>query len=198
MPELTDIQRDLLALAADLKRLEAEYTMFFAGRIKRPPWETRGRVEATLKRWSRGQIPGTSDRFRFEMIQSRFQALIDLWDRAMRAKEEGRPGPFAQPAPKTTKPAQPKTGEKDSKVVAVTSFKDPVREIDKLRGLYDSLMDARRHAGDEVVPFHKFAALVSSQVTKLREGGSGEVAFRVAVKEGKVNFTVRGMKGTKE
>ena len=89
MPELTDIQRDLLALAADLKRLEAEYTMFFAGRIKRPPWETRGRVEATIKRWSRGQIPGTSDRFRFEMMQSRFQSLIDLWDRAMRARRRG-------------------------------------------------------------------------------------------------------------
>jgi hypothetical protein len=193
MPELTDIQRDLLALAADLKRLEAEYTMFFAGRIKRPPWETRGRVGATIKRWNRGQITGTSDRFRFEMLQSRFQSLSDLWDRALRAKEEGRPGPFAQPAPR----AQPKTGEKHSKVVHVTSFKDPVREMDKLHVLYNSLMEARRHAGDEVVPFHKFAALVSSQVSKLRDGGSSEVAFRVAMKDGKVNFTVRGMRGTK-
>ncbi len=194
MPELTDIQRDLLALTADLKRLEAEYTMFFAGRSKRPPWETRGRVEATIKRWRRGQIPGTSDRFRFEMLQSRFQSLADLWDRALRAKEEGRPGPFAQPAQKATT----KKPEGDSKVVHVTSFKDPVREMDKLHVLYDTLMEARRRSGDEVVPFHKFAALVSSQVTKLREGGSAEVAFRVAVKEGKVNFTVRGMKGPKE
>jgi hypothetical protein len=194
MPELTDIQRDLLALTADLKRLEAEYTMFFAGRSKRPPWQTRGRVEATIKRWSRGQIPGTSDRFRFEMLQSRFQSLADLWDRALRAKEEGRPGPFAQPAQKATT----KKPEGDSKVVHVTSFKDPVREMDKLHVLYDTLMEARRRSGDEVVPFHKFAALVSSQVTKLREGGSAEVAFRVAVKEGKVNFTVRGMKGPKE
>jgi hypothetical protein len=194
MPELTDIQRDLLALTADLKRLEAEYTMFFAGRSKRPPWETRGRVEATIKRWRRGQIPGTSDRFRFEMLQSRFQSLADLWDRALRAKEEGRPGPFAQPVQKATT----KKPEGDSKVVHVTSFKDPVREMDKLHVLYDTLMEARRRSGDEVVPFHKFAALVSSQVTKLREGGSAEVAFRVAVKEGKVNFTVRGMKGPKE
>jgi hypothetical protein len=194
MPELNDIQRDLLALAADLKRLEAEYTMFFAGRLKRPPWETRGRVETTLKRWGRGQIPGTSDRFRFEMLQSRFQSLADLWDRALRAKEEGRPGPFAQPAQKTTT----KKAEGDSNVVHVTAFTDPVREIDKLHVLYDTLMDARRHAGDEVVPFHKFAALVSSQVTKLRKGGSAEVAFRVAVKEGRVNFTVRGMKGAKD
>ena len=194
MPELTDIQRDLLALTADLKRLEAEYTMFFAGRSKRPPWETRGRVEATIKRWNRGQIPGTSDRFRFEMLQSRFRSLADLWDRALRAKEEGRPGPFAQPAQKATT----KKPEGDSKVVHITSFKDPVREMDKLHVLYDTLMEARRRSGDEVVPFHKFAALVSSQVTKLREGGSAEVAFRVAVKEGKVNFTVRGMKGPKE
>jgi hypothetical protein len=48
------------------------------------------------------------------------------------------------------------------------------------------------------VPFHKFAALVSTQVSRLRQDGSAEVAFRVTVKEGKVNFTVRGMKGAKD
>ena len=64
-----------------------------------------------------------------------------------------------------------------------------MREMDKLHSLYDSLMDARRQAGDDVVPFHKFAALVKTQVSKLRENGSPEVAFRVAMKEGKVNFT---------
>ena len=46
-------------------------------------------------------------------------------------------------------------------------------------------------AGDDIVPFHRFAALVKNQVTKLRDAGSPEVAFRVAMKEGKVNFTVR-------
>ena len=50
MAEHTDVQTDLQALAADLKRLEAEYNMFFAGRLPRPPWETRGRVEALIKR----------------------------------------------------------------------------------------------------------------------------------------------------
>ena len=70
-----------------------------------------------------------------------------------------------------------------------------MREMDKLHSLYDSLMDARRQVGDDVVPFHRFAALVKDQVTKLRESGSPEVAFRVAVKDGKVNFTVRGLKG---
>ena len=77
----------------------------------------------------------------------------------------------------------------------VTSFADPMREMDKLHTLYDSLMDARRDAGDEVVPFHRFAALVKDQVTKVQATGVPEVAFRVAMVDGKVNFTVRGMKG---
>ena len=60
MSEQTDLQKDLSDLTADLKRLEAEYNMFFAGRLPRPPWETRGRVEAMIKRWDRGAIQTTS------------------------------------------------------------------------------------------------------------------------------------------
>ena len=194
MADPTDIQRDLQTLTADLKRLEAEYNMFFAGRLPRPPWETRGRVEAMIKRWDRGAIQTTGDRFRFETLQSRFQSLVDLWDRGLRAREEGRSGPFAPPRPVE----RPKQDVEKNKLLHVTAFKDPVREIDKLHSLYDSLMDARRQSGDDVVPFHKFAALVKEQVAKLKESGSGEVAFRVALKDGKVNFTVRGLKGTKD
>jgi hypothetical protein len=192
MPEQTDIQKDLHQLAIDLKRLEGEYNMFFSGRSPRPPWETRGRVEAVLKRYDRGVSMGTGDRFRFEMLQSRFQSLVELWDRGLRSREEGRAGPFAQARPKAAvKTEKEKTG---GKVLSVTAFTDPVREMDKLHTLYDSLMDARRQHGEDVVPFHKFAALVKNQVTKLREEGSPEVAFRVAVKDGKVAFTVRSAK----
>jgi len=195
MPEPTEVQRDLLTLEADLKRLEAEYNMFFSGRSRRPPLETRGRVEAMVKRWDRGHIETAADRFRFETLQSRFQKFVDLWDRGLRAREEGRPGPFAQPLPKAP-PKKPEPAE--SKVLCVTAFHDPMREMDKLHSLYDTLMDARRQIGDDVVPFHRFAALVKDQVTKLLDTGSPEVAFRVAMKDGKVNFTVRGLKGTGE
>ena len=190
MPEPNELQKDLLTLAADIKRLEAEYNMFFAGRLPRPPWETRGRVEAMIKRWDR-HITGTADRFRFEMLQSRFQTMIDVWDRGLRAREEGRPGPFAAPAPKKG----PERDKRDSKILHITAMKDPMREMDKVHALYDSLMEARRELGEDVVPFHRFAALVKDQVTKLRDTGTSEVAFRVAVKDGKVNLTVRGLKG---
>lgn len=192
MPELTDVQKDLQTLAAGLKQLEAEYNMFFAGRLPRPPWETRGRVEALVKKWDRGYIQSAADRFQFDTLQRRFQTFVDLWDRGLRAREEGRAGPFPVPPPKTP----PKPKEPQQRVVHATSFHDPLREMDKLHALYDSLMDARREAGDDVVPFHRFAALVKDQVSKVRETGSAEVGFRVTVVEGKVNFTVRGLKAS--
>jgi hypothetical protein len=80
----------------------------------------------------------------------------------------------------------------------VSSFHDPVREIDKLTDLYESLAEARREVGEDPPPFHKFADLVKGQVKKLRQSGSPEVAFRVAVKDGKVSFTARALKGVTE
>ena len=193
MPPST-FDRDLTRLEADLKQLEAEYNMFFSGRLPKPPWDTRARVEAEVKKMDRGHIPNTGDRFRFSTLQSRYAAFIDLWDRGLRAREEGRPGPFAQ-KPSSIEPA--KRGP-ENRILHVSSFKDPVREIDKLTDLYESLAEARREVGEDAPPFHKFAELVKTQVKKLRDGGSPEVAFRVAVKDGKVNFTARGLKGVSE
>src|SRR6476646_11874954 len=113
MPELTDVQKDLQLLAAGLKQLEAEYNMFFSGRQPRPPLETRGRVEALIKRWDRGYIQSAADRFQFDTLQRRFQTFVDLWDRGLRSREEGRAGPFAQPPPKVA----PREPQPDVKVV---------------------------------------------------------------------------------
>jgi len=193
VPELTDVERDLRRLETELKRLEAEYNMFFAGRLPKPPWETRSRVDTLVKHYDRGHIPNYGDRFRFSTLQARYVTLIDLWDRGLRAKEEGRAGPFVHR--RAEKAVEPKHLE--DRIVCVASFRDPVREADKLRDLYDSLVEARREIGEEAVPFHKFADLVKTQVQKLRQGGSPEVAFRVALKDGKVNFTARALKGVK-
>jgi len=195
MAELTDIQKDLQTLNAGLKQLEVEYNQFFAGRLPRPPWETRKRVETLVKKWDRGYIQAAADRFQFETLQRRYQTFIDLWDRGLRAREEGRPGPFMMPPAKEVQAPKPAP---EQKIVHVTAFQDPMREMDKLHTLYDSLMDARREAGDDVVPFHRFAALVKDQVSKAREGGADEVAFRVAMVDGKVNLTVRAKKGGEE
>jgi hypothetical protein len=188
----TETERDLQRLESELKRLEAEYNMFFAGRLPRPPWETRSRVDALVKQFDRAHIPNYGDRFRFTTLQARYAAFIDLWDRGLRAREEGRAGPFAQ------KPKQVVQKGPEDRILHVSAFKDPLKEMDKLHDLYDSLVEARRAIGEEAVPFHKFADLVKGQVQKLKSSGAPEVAFRIAVKDGKVNFTARALKGVKE
>ena len=188
-----DTARDLSLLEAELKRLEAEYNMFFAGRLPRPPWETRARVDAMVKRLDRGRLTNYGDRFRFATLQSRFTTFVGLWDRGLRAREEGRPGPFAF----GQRASEAERRRPDNKIMHVTTLSDPLREEDKLQDLYASLAEARREAGQEAVPFHKFADLVRTQVAGLKELGSPEVAFRVSIKDGKVNFTARALRGGK-
>ena len=184
MAEPTDVERGLQVLEAEIKRLEAEYNMYFSGRLPKPPWETRGRVDAMVKQL---------DRFRFNTLQSRYASLVDLWDRGLRAREEGRAGPFAHR--RTTSVDVQKRPE--DKVLGVAAFRDPTKEMDKLRELYESVAEARKAVGDEPVPFHRFADLVKSQVKKLKAPGT-EVTFRVAVKDGKVNFTAKAVKPEKK
>jgi hypothetical protein len=88
--QTSSIDRQLSGLESELKRLEAEYNMFFAGRLPKLPLDTRNRVEALVKQYSRTHIQNYGDRFRLSSLQARFVALTQLWDRVLRAKEEGR------------------------------------------------------------------------------------------------------------
>lgn len=190
-----DSVRNLANLSGELKKLETEYNQFFSGRLPRPPWETRTRVESLIRKWDRESVNASSvDKFKFQTLQARYATFADLWDRGLRAREEGRPGPFNWPSAGPAKPPVP--GEPPMPhVVHVAAIADPMKDIDKVRELYESLMDARREAGDQTVPFHRFVGLVKDQVRAAQQKGSPEVAFRVAVTEGKVSFTARGLKG---
>jgi len=134
---------------------------------------------------------GKARAIRFSTLQARYSAFVDLWDRGMRAKEEGRPGPFSHLKAEKAGTEKPPP----DRVVFVAAFRDPMAEMDKLHDLYDSLADARRQLGDDSVPFHKFAELVKTQVERLQASGNAEVAFRVAMKDGKVNLTARALHG---
>jgi hypothetical protein len=188
-----DLNQDITALEAELKKLETEYGMYFAGRLQRPPWETRSRVENMVKRIDRTPISNYGVRFRFTTLQTRYNRFIDLWDRALRAREEGRPGPFMQPRQAPAEATAPPKVE--DRIVRVATISDPMREDGKLHELYDGLMEARAQAGQPRIAFEKFADIVKTQVSAIRDKGNAEVAFRVALKDGKVSFSARALRG---
>lgn len=134
MSSTPDVPLDLQALENEMRRLEIEYTMFFAGTHPKPPWDMRARIEAMIKRYDRTPMTNTADRFRFSTLQQRFAAFADLWERGMKAREEGRPSPFASgggapPPSRATEPgraAASKTAATEQ-VLHVTMISDPER-----------------------------------------------------------------------
>ena len=209
-PKSSEFEQEMEQLEAQIKRLEAEYNMFFAGRLPRLPWETRARVEALIKRYDRMHLRNTAEKFRFGTLQARYAAFSLLWERSLQAREEGRPrrgrrtGTSAAPvapeaAPPPTReagsaPPAKHAGGSPGRVVAVTALRDPAAEAERLTELYDRLSAARKEAGEKPVPFEAFKQVVRAQVSKLG-GGQSEVAFRVSVQNGKVTLTAKALKG---
>jgi hypothetical protein len=188
---LIDIERDLTRLEVELKQLEAEYTMYFAGRLPKPPWDTRNRVDAMVKRLDRTAILNTAVRFRFSTIQSRYASFVELWERAMRAKEDGRSSPFSPGAEQRSVSPDEQARPAD-RVVHVATVHG--RDETALDELYESLAQARREVGASEVPFQKFARVVTSELDRLRSAGSADVTFRVTIKEGKAHLTARSQR----
>jgi hypothetical protein len=191
VPPSGDSERELDALAAELRRLESEYTKYFSGRVPRPPLEARAQVEREIRRWDRRSPGSATGRFRLQTLQARYATFTELWDRAMKAREEGRPGPLgARPAPSTDAPRL------DSEVYAAV-LSDPKRQPESVRGLYDAMMEARRQTGHDIVPYERFAELVREQVDRLRKSGASDVMFRVSVTKGRPNLTAKAVKRKK-
>lgn len=185
------VERDLQALAAQLRKVEAEYTMYFSGRTARPPLESRAALDRAFRQYDRAHFDTPALRFQFQTLQARYSTFTDLWDRGVRAREEGRPGPFTRPAPESPSEAAGVNEE----LLLSTPIADPARESEKLHDLYEALMEARRAEGHDVVPFHKFASLVRAQVQTLQERHPGdEVWFRVTRRDGKAHLTAQAVK----
>jgi len=210
----------MMMLEAEIRRLEAEFNMFFAGRLPRPPWETRARVTALVKKVDNSYIRNTADRFRFESLQNRFQKFIELWERQMTNRELGRPvmgarKPEPPPAPKQEpeQGAQPaaaaahksagKAAEKvaprdkvegvDASLIRFKKDHVATKDSDHVRQLHEQLSAAKQKAGETPVAIDRLASLVKAQVDKFKREGQ-DVTFKVGMKDGKVQLTVTPVK----
>ena len=197
-PPTTAFDRQLRELENEIKKLEVEYNLFFVGRAAKLPWDTRARVEALVKQYDRMHIQNTAERFRFQGLQSRFSAFCELWERNLRSRELGRPGPRGRSDSSSggSPPAPPRDRTSDAAVTAlpvrpgVVALRDPEAEGDKVQVLFEQLNSARRQAGEADVTFERFREVVRAQVSKFAADGT-EVAFRVGVQDGRVTFTAK-------
>lgn len=188
-PPRSEFDSQMQHLEAEIRRLETEYNMFFAGRLKRPPFETKNRVAALMKRHDNSFIRNTGDRFRFESLQNRYQKFLELVERQMTNRELGRPTLGVKPQPTATVP-KAEQAKQDPNVVRFGKDAKTSQDSDAVKALYERLAEEKKKVGEAPVAIERIAALVKAQVDKFGKEGK-DVAFKIATKDGKVTLTAK-------
>jgi hypothetical protein len=180
--------QQLTRLEDDIRHLRIEFDIFFNGAAKRPPYETKGRVETLLKRIADDRTLTYAQRYRYNSLAARYNAFRDLWRRTMQGREEGRDAVSAARA-------SAKKQAKETKIEPVSFVcLDAHHEVELVKNLYNSLIEAKRHCGEPTddLSFPKFHRLIASKADGIKQQRSCErVRFSVEVENGHVSFKAR-------
>lgn len=177
----------LTRLEDDIRRLKVEFDIYFNGASKRPPYDTKGRVETVLKRLGDDRTLNFAQRYRYNTLTARYNAFKDLWRRTLQGREEGRDAASAARA--SAKANAPQEVEPVS-----FACHDAHKEVETVKHLYESLVEAKRKCGEptEDLSFPKFHRLIASKADGIKErSGCDKVMFSVAVEGGHVSFKAR-------
>ena len=181
------VEEHLARLEEDVRRLKIEFDVYFNGASRRPPYDTKNRVETVIKRLMDDRTLTFAQRFQYNSIASRYNAFRELWRRTLQGREEGKD--FAAAARAMTK--QEQTGPFDR---ATFVCADAHKDVTTVKHLYDSLVDAKRRCGESTKDFSfpRFHRLIASKADTLKEKlGCHRVQFSVDVENGHVSFKAK-------
>lgn len=86
--ETADMDQQISRLEDSIRRLKIEFDIYFSGGMKRPPLESRARLEANLKRIADDRTLSYAQRYHFNTVVSRFTSYRELWRRLLKKKGE--------------------------------------------------------------------------------------------------------------
>jgi len=182
------VEEQLARLEEDIRRLKVEFDIYFNGAAKRPPYDTKGRVDTLIKRLADERTLSFAQRYHYNSLAARYNSFMQLWRRTMQDREEGR-GPARRPAhAPTNEPESP---------AATFVCSDPRGDVRTVRGLFDALVEARRRCGESTddLSFARFHRMVAEKSEALKErAGCERVHFSVAVADGRVQFKAKAEK----
>jgi hypothetical protein len=178
-------EEQLARLEEDVRRLKVEFDIYFNGAAKRPPYDTKGRVETLIKRLGDDRTLTFAQRYQYNSIAARYTSFMQLWRRTMQDREEGRGQAAVRHAPRA---AAPET--KPSEFVCADAKKD----ISTVRNLYEKLVEAKRQCGEPTddLSFPRFHRMIAEKSEALKErAGCERVQFSVAIRDGHVSFKAK-------
>ena len=208
---MATIDEELSQLERDIRTLKIEYEQYFGGGRKRPPADTQWRVDTVVRRYNeRIHELKFAQRFRFNNLSQTYAKYCDMWRKKTAQKEAGieqhhfgaaakaieaeRTRAAAEWAAAHPESREDSNGAKKSPLKPfAASFSDPEQETDKLRQLYQKLIEARDLTGESagapsLVDFSRF---VTQKTQALKQKGGREVEYTVSVEAGRVKLKAR-------
>jgi hypothetical protein len=195
------IAEDLELLDRSIRQLQIEWEKFFGGVERKPPSDMRTRVEALIRQYAYAEIRNNGDRFRYQSLSTRYSTMNELWNKRLRAMEEGRPaahGPKGMHGLPVVPPPPPPPARRPAEGAPPGEFRisRPEDQPDAVRALFDRYLQARQQTGEGgAVRFENFEKIISQQASRiLGEKGGQAVDFRLETKDGKVTLKARPVK----
>jgi len=179
--DVENIEEDLRALDQYISRLRVGYDQYFAGVLKREPYDLRNKVQKIINRYVDSPPRKSGFRFRFNQLNAKYQVYRQLWGRIMRQIEAGTYRPHRFKATLQDETAPPAAPDESSEKQASSG-------IDKL---YGALAAARQKTGESASDLspEKLARLVRTQTQALRKKhGKGKVRFRVVIENNRAKL----------
>jgi hypothetical protein len=182
------VEEQLARLEEDIRRLKIEFDIFFNGGAKRPPYDTKGRVETLLKRLGDDRTLNFAQRYLFNSLASRYASFRELWRRTMQGREEGRDAAAAARAS-----ARDEVAHKERLATFVCD--DAHKDVETIKQVYDALIEAKMRCGEPTddLSFPRFHHLIATKTDNIKEHtGCDHVRFSVDVEGGRVSFKAKG------
>jgi len=197
---MSALEEDLAKIEEGIFRLQKEWDRFFSGQERKAPFESKQRLDRLVRRYVGVEIRNNIERFRFQTLTAKYNTLSDLWNRRLRAIEEGRPLSSVQL--KQVREAEALAAPSVAVVQSAAgsrSIETPgpgrteirlstLREDDQgVKDLFEQFRAARASVGESEVKFESFRKLIAQQRTRLlEEKDAVAVDFRIALQDGKV------------
>ena len=195
------IVEDLDLLERWIRQIQIEWDKFFGGVERKPPSDMRTKLETLIRQYAYAEIRNNGDRFRYQSLSTRYSTMNELWNKRLRAMEEGRPaahGPKGMHVPAPPPPEPRRAGAAAAGGAPPGEFRisRPENETEAVRALFDRYLEARKQTGEGgAVRFENFEKITSQQASRiLGEKGGQAVDFRLETKDGKVTLKARPVK----
>lgn len=193
------LDEQLSRLEEDLRRLKVEYDIYFNNATKRPPYDTKSRVESMIKRLADDRTFTFAQRYHYNSLVARYTSFRELWRRNVQDREEGRDAATQARNARGLTAAAKLAPAAASSSVSQTTFTcaDAHADTAVVRSIYDALVTAKQSVGEvtDDFSFPRFHRMIAAQTDALKTRLACErVRFSISVADGHVSFKAKADK----